>query len=470
MLARPTSELVVVDSDEFVRLPGAVESWWAGLALVRGDLPGTVVRAQRATAVAAEGDHVTTSAGAALAGLAFWAGGDLAAAHEGYATAAEGLARAGHIADVLGCTVTLADLELALGRLGDAERTLEHALELAERHGPRPPMVMRGTADMLVGLSRTAWHRDDLVTAADLLGRADALGESAGLPQHPYRWRVAMAWLLAASGSFADALALLDEAERVYVGDFSPQVHPIHATRARVLAASGDVAGAAAWARQHELSADDELDYLREYEHLTLARVLLAEHRAVRSPEPLRQAVSLLDRLLAAAERGSRFGTVIEIEVLRARALSAAGQEDAASTALAHALDLAEVDGWVRFFVDAGPVLTPLLRDVAERRPGSEFVSRLLARPEPAREDSSPKAPVPADGALVDPLSERELDVLRLLGSDLDGPAIARELVVSLNTVRTHTKHIYTKLDVTNRRAAVTRAHQLGLLSRSAHR
>ena len=72
-----------------------------------------------------------------------------------------------------------------------------------------------------------------------------------------------------------------------------------------------------------------------------------------------------------------------------------------------------------------------------------------------------------AAGELLDPLSDRELDVLRLLRSDLDGPAIARELVVSLNTVRTHTKHIYTKLGVNNRRSAVSRAHQLGLLSRS---
>jgi LuxR family transcriptional regulator, maltose regulon positive regulatory protein len=112
--------------------------------------------------------------------------------------------------------------------------------------------------------------------------------------------------------------------------------------------------------------------------------------------------------------------------------------------------------------------VTPVLRRLAQRRPGSELVRRLLVRAEPARDDLPAGAAAPAAGALVDPLSDRELDVLRLLASELDGPAIARELVVSLNTVRTHTKHIYTKLDVNNRRSAVTRAHQLGLLSRSA--
>ncbi|HEX5090652.1 MAG TPA: LuxR C-terminal-related transcriptional regulator [Nocardioides sp.] len=460
LLVRPASELVVVDTDELARLPGAVETWWAGLALVGGDLAGTVVHARRAVEAAADGDDVTTSAGAALAGLAHWAGGDLEAAHRGYVTAAEGLARAGHIADVLGCTVTIADLELALGRLGDAERTLERALGLAERHGPPPPAVMRGTADMLVGLSRAAWHRNDLDAAAGFLRRADELGESAGLPQHPYRWRVALARLRTAGRDHAGALELLDEAERVYVGDFSPPVHPIHATRARVLLASGDIAGAAGWARRHGLTAEDELSYLREYEHLTLARVLLAEQR-------LAGAIGLLERLLAAAEAGGRLGTVIEIEVVRSRAHTAAGEPAAALAALEHAVDLGEADGWVRFVVDAGAALTPALQALAARRPGSAFVRRLLAEAGPAVGTTVPVSPTTAhDGGLLDPLSDRELDVLRLLASELDGPAIARELVVSLNTVRTHTKHIYTKLDVNNRRSAVSRAHQLGLLSR----
>ncbi len=85
---------------------------------------------------------------------------------------------------------------------------------------------MRGTADMLVALSRVAWHRDDPTAATEYLRRAEVLGEAAGLPQHPYRWRVALARLRAADGDLTTALELLDEAERVHVGDFSPPVHP----------------------------------------------------------------------------------------------------------------------------------------------------------------------------------------------------------------------------------------------------
>jgi LuxR family maltose regulon positive regulatory protein len=460
MLARPACGLVVVDHRELARVPATVEIFRAGLSLVSGDPAGTIAWAQRALTTAPEGDDLTTAAASGLAGLAAWATGDVVAAHESYVAAAAGLARAGHIADVLGCSLTIADMDLTLGRLRDAERTLEAALELAERHQDDDSGVLRGTADMLVALSRAAWHRDDLPAATGLLRRADDLGESAGLPQNPYRWRVAMARLRAAEHSWSAALELLDEAERVYVGDFSPQVHPIHATRARVLAASGDVAGATAWARRHDLRPDDDLSYLREYEHVTLARVLLAEHHATGEARPLRDATALLGRLLAAAEGGGRAGTVIEVEVLRAVAHRAAGAREAALRAFEHAVDLAEPEGWVRFLVDGGPGLADALRVLAERRPTSAYVRRLLA----GRADG----PAPASqGALLDPLSDRELDVLRLLGSDLDGPAIARELVVSLNTVRTHTKHIYTKLGVNNRRAAINKAHQLGLLSRA---
>ena len=322
---------------------------------------------------------------------------------------------------------------------------------------------MRGTADMLVALSRVAWHRDDLATAADLLRRADDLGESAGLPQNAYRWRVAMARLRAAERDWPAALELLDDAERVYLGDFSPEVHPIHATRARVLVASGDVVGALAWAREHALGPDDELDYLREYEHVTLAKVLLAEHRGTGAPGTLRAATALLDRLLASAEAGARGGTVIEVEVLRAVAHRAAGDPRTALAALEHAVDLAEPQGWVRFLLDPGPDLAEVLDELAARRPASAYVRALVRTP------AGPEH-VPPREVLVDPLSDRELDVLRLLGSDLDGPAIARQMVVSLNTVRTHTKHIYTKLGVNNRRAAISRGHQLGLLARSPQR
>lgn len=474
MLAAPEADLIIVDEAEGPSVAARLEIYRAGLAVLSGNPAAALHHARLAITAAPPGDDLSVASASGLAGLANWATGDVIAAHESYVGCAAGLERAAYYADVLGCSLTIADMELALGRLHDADRTLRRALDLAQRHRPAGA-ALRGTADILVALSRTAWHRDDLPAAAELLGRASDLGESAELPQNPYRWRVGMARLRAAEHDWGAARELLDEAERVYVGDFSPPVHPVHATRARVLVASGDAVGARAWAREHAVAADDDLSYLREYEHVTLARVLLAEHhatdrrltqRADDGTGPLRAAAALLDRLLRAAEAGGRAGTVIEIEVLRALAHQAAGADELALSALDHAVDLAEAESWVRFFLDASPGLGELLTRLVPRRSAPGFVQHLLAQrtgltptPEPA---SVPR------GALLERLSDRELEVLRLLGSDLSGPAIARELYVSLNTVRTHTKHIYTKLGVNNRRAALTRAHQLGLLTRTA--
>ena len=136
------------------------------------------------------------------------------------------------------------------------------------------------------------------------------LGEHAGLPQNPYRWRVAMARIREAEGDLDGALDLLDEAERLYVGDFSPNVRPVAALRARVWIAQGALGEALGWAREQGLSVEDDLSYLREFEHITLARVLLAQDTAERAERVLAEATRLLERLLRAAEEGARTGSV----------------------------------------------------------------------------------------------------------------------------------------------------------------
>ena len=457
--ARP-AEMVVVDELEYLRLPAGVELYRAALALIRGDAPGTIAHAQLAMERTTEGDHVIRAGASGLSGLAFWSQGDLEAAHRGYSLCVEGLQRSGHDSDVLGATITLADLRITQGRLRDAARTFEQALQRAAAEvGP----TLRGTADMHVGLSRIAYEHDDLDAAARHLERARELGEHTWLPQNPYRWRVAMARLREADGDLDGALQLLDEAQRVYVGDFSPNVRPVPAMRARVLAAQGRLTDALAWAREQGISADDELSYMREFEHITLARVLLAQSNA----GPKRsagEAAQLIDRLLLAAEEGKRDGSVIEVLVLQALTRQADGDMPGALESLERALILAEPEGYVRVFVGEGPPMASLLTKVAKQRAGSDYVRRLLAA---SRRPAGRPASAPTGGngpRLVEPLSERELDVLRLLGSDLDGPVIARELSISLNTLRTHTKSIYAKLGVTSRRAAVSKGAELSLL------
>ncbi len=456
----PSAEMVVVDDEGFRRLPPMIELYRAALALARGDVPGTVRHARRALELSPEEEHLGRAAAAGLLGLASWASGDLEAGHSAYAECMAGLRRAGHVADTFGCAIALADIRLAQGRLGEALRTYEQTLQRAtEPGGP----VLRGTADMYVGLSELHRERNDLPAAIQNLLRSQELGERNGLPQNRYRWRVAMAHIRQAEGDLSGALDALNEAERLYVGDFFPNVRPVPAMRARVLVAQGKLGEALGWARERGLSAEDDLSYLHEFEHITLARVLLARYVAERAERTSQEATRLLERLLRAAEAGQRTGNVIEILVLQALAHQARGDVPAALASLQRAVTLAEPEGYVRIFADEGPPVASLLRAVAKQGTTPGYVRRLLAAVSKT-EDSTP-----ASQELIEPLSARELDVLRLLGTDLDGPGIARELVVSLNTLRTHTRNIYAKLGVNNRRAAVRRARELGL-SRSGDR
>ena len=252
----PPGEMVVVDGEEYRRLPAEIELYRAALALARGDGPGTVRHARRALELSPADEHLGRASAAALMGLASWASGDLEAGHSGYAECLAGLRRAGYIADTFGCAIALADIRRAQGRLGEAMRTYEQALQRASQPGGA---VLRGTADMYVGMSEVCRERGDLPAATQHLLRSQELGEHTGLPQNRYRWRVAMARIRQAEGDLGGALDLLSEAERLYVGDFFPNVRPVPAWRVRVSVAQGEWGEGLGWVREQGLSVDDDL-------------------------------------------------------------------------------------------------------------------------------------------------------------------------------------------------------------------
>jgi LuxR family maltose regulon positive regulatory protein len=178
------------------------------------------------------------------------------------------------------------------------------------------------------------------------------------------------------------------------------------------------------------------------------------------------QALQLLAQLLSAAEDGGRKGRVIEIWMLQALAQQALGDTEQPLPTLERALLLAEPEGYIRLFVDEGQPMMTLLRQAASQGITPTYVDKLLPAFDAREQKSvpSPLPPSPPTPLLIDPLSDRELDVLRLLSTDLSGPEIAEELMVSVNTVKTHLKNIYSKLDAHSRYEAVERAKQLDLL------
>ena len=234
----PATAMVVIDHELFRRLPNQIAVYRAGIALLRGDAAGTIPHARRALELAAEDDHLGRGSAAALLALAHWTQGDLDAAHRRYTEALPSLQKAGNLSDALGLSLALADILIVQGRLGEAMATYERGLKVA---AGQAPLVLRGAADMHVGMSELLRERNDLDAAQQHLQTSTELGEHAGLPQNAYRSRVALARMRQAQGDLAGAEDLLDEAELVYTGDYSPEVRPVAALRARVQLAQGKI-------------------------------------------------------------------------------------------------------------------------------------------------------------------------------------------------------------------------------------
>jgi ATP/maltotriose-dependent transcriptional regulator MalT len=446
-------------NEELRTLPATIAAYRAAIAQARGDVDGTVAHARHTLALAGPNDHLARGAAAGFLGLAAWAAGDPATAVDTFSTAVASLHAAGNIADELGATVVLAGMWLTRGRPAEARRLYDRALAVAESH---EGSLLSTTGDLHVGLADVLREQGDLDAAANHLQVARELGDRASLLENRHRWYTAMAGLLQARGDLDGAVRMLDDAEREYLPGFFPDVRPIPAVRARVRIAQGRLADAWDWAHEHHVTAADPPAFLAEFNQLTLARLLIGQYRADRDQSGIEQAGALLDRVVDAAQAAGRAGSLVEARMVRALARHVAGDTGTAIPDLAAALTDGVPAGYLRLFIDEGPPMDELLRE-AERRPDPAASARYAALVLRAAAAAATTAAAPAP-ASDEGLSDRELEVLRLLATELTGPEIARHLFVSVNTLRTHTKHIFTKLDVNTRRAAVRRATELGLL------
>ena len=457
--------MIVVNEAEFRRVPGMIAIMRAGQALARGDMPETVKNARRVLDLAPENDYLMLGGAASQLGLAAWTSGDLEAARQMTAEGMENVRLAGYISPAIGGAIVLADIQIAQGCLHDAMTTYERGLQWAIKPGAP---VRQGAADMHVGMSALHYEHNDLKTATHHLLESQALGELAGLPQNPYRWRAAMARIRQAQGDLDGALELLEQAERLYNGNFSPNVRPVATRKAVVWLSQGRLDKALDWAREQRLSVDNELSYLHEFDHITLVRVLLAHYQSDRANSSISGAVGLLERLLKAAEAGARKGSAIEILVLQGLAYQVQGNIPAALLALEHALTLAEPQGYIRIFLDEGESMRQLLCEASGRKIMPAYAERLLTafEAEKLKSEDKPDLPEPHrdGGALIDPLSQREIKILQLIAQGLSNREIGERLFLALDTVKGHNRKIFDKLQVQSRTEAIARARELGLL------
>jgi LuxR family maltose regulon positive regulatory protein len=474
-----SGEMIVVDEAQFGSLPAVIAMTRAYNAQVQGNLSATVKYAELALQLIPEGDLFRRAQATITLEVTHWARGDLESARSALVDWMNSMQKAGNFVFVVAGAFALADILVAQGRLREAAKTYQQSLKLASKHGQDAQHI---TAHHYLGLALLQHEMGEDAAAAEHLQKAREMGEQTTLVDWSYRWHLAQARLKESAGDLEAVLAQLDEARRVYVKTSIPDTRPIEALKAKVYLKQGRLALAEDWARARGLSADDEISYLGEFEHLTLVRVLMAEcqiRQDRRSLAQAMQATGLLERLLKAAEAQSRSGSVIEILVVQALAHQAQGNLLLALASLERALALAEPEGYVRLFVDEGEPMRLLIVDFRlqiEKQRGNPdhnligYTDKLLAAFSPPMLElrsttESQKSKISnQQSTMVEPLSERELEVLRLVARGLTNNEISQRLVLALSTVKGHNLRIFGKLQARNRSEAVTRARELGLL------
>ncbi len=262
-----------------------------------------------------------------------------------------------------------------------------------------------------------------------------------------------------AQGDWPAAHAALDDLLAASQ-NFSQPVQPlVDAWRAWLSIRQGQLDAAQRWARALDLTAESEVTYFNEGNLIIFARLLIAQGKFA-------AANRLLERLLTFTQAGGRNQRTLEVLVLRTVVLDAQQQAAEAAKTLTRALELAEPQGYVRVFVEAGPSVARLLLQKMKDTPENlkMYIADILAAisPETAVRSEAP-API-TQSTLIEPLSDREVEVLRLIDQGLSNPEIAAKLVLSTGTVKVHTHNIFSKLAVTSRTQAVNKARALGLL------
>jgi LuxR family maltose regulon positive regulatory protein len=359
----------------------------------------------------------------------------------------------------------LAQLQMIQGRLTQAEQTYREALRTVEQI--KRPSPLTGMA--YTGLGNLLCERNDLIRARSYLEEGIKYGRQwnqweilisgyTGMA----RWNTAQGDL---NGAWREIQELVNLSKRSQVQWATPA---IDAYRAMIAIRRGDPQTASEWVKGMAWATQDEVPYVREAEAIILGRVLLGQGK-------VEEADHLTNRLLVSAEAGGRWGRVIEILVLRAMLMLAENRQDQALSLLERALSKAEPEGYVRIFLDDGAPMAKMLREAIDHQICPEYAHRLLDAYELSSEklemESGDQPAFSVDQIrreneralpLDDLLTDRERDVLRLIAEGLTNQEIADRLVISLNTVKTHVKSIYHKLDVRNRAEAATKAQILG--------
>jgi LuxR family maltose regulon positive regulatory protein len=442
-----------------MKLRGRVAANRALVARVRGDVQGTLQYARQALEYLPKQDLTWRSTVAILLGHAHSIKGEMEAAYRAQLEALEACKVSGNIFLFLTANVNLAVTLRQQGRLQQTLEICQQQLQLANESEMSQSVV--------VGWLLTIWG-EVLAELNDLDGAIDKARKGVELTERSGDKIVVMLCesylclirVLYSMGNMADAEEIIQKLENIARKSDVPNkvTSMIAAWQARIWLAQDKLEAASQWMQKRGLDVDGELPFLHEDEYVVLARILIAQGQ-------LDETARLLQRLLKAAEAGGRTSRMIEILILQALAFQAGGDTTRAMAALEKALTLAESGGFIRIFVDEGLPMARLLYEAATRGIMPDYAGKLLAAfPDFEAIPAAQSKIRNLKSEIVEPLSERELQVLQLIAEGLTNPEIAARLFLSLNTVKVHTRNIYGKLGVNNRTQAVAQARALGIL------
>jgi LuxR family maltose regulon positive regulatory protein len=462
-LEGPSDGMIIVEKEQFRSLRARIAFARAYNAQTRRDFLAAIRYAELALELIPEENQSLRAQATAILGVTYLINGDLDAAGRSMDDWIDHSLKTGNYFSAFAYAMAeKADILAVQGHLREALRTYQQSLQLASEHDQR---VLRVMAHPYLGMAMLYHEMGDDEAAEQHLEKSLELAGLHRSVDWSYRKCVAQAQLNESAGDLNTAIEVLEEAKSFYIKTLMPHTRPLEAIKARIYLKQGKLSKAEEWVDKQSLSVEDELIYVREFEHIVLARVLLAEYQNNQEERIITQALGLLERLLKAAEDKKRLGSVLQILVTQVLAYQAKGDTSSAQESLERALTLAHPEGYCRIFVDEGETLRPLLlelrRSIEKQSRGNNhevvgYIGKILSA------FAQPKAV--QQSTLIEPLSQRELEILRLLRTELSVPEIARELIVAASTVRSHTKSIYSKLGVNNRRAAVNRAAELNLI------
>jgi LuxR family maltose regulon positive regulatory protein len=418
----------------------------AYIARARGDDRRTIELSQRALSILPQADLLSRSAVAVNLGIAHWNSGHLTEAEQAFIDADHAARQSGNTYAGLTALSFLGTIQAAQSRLRQAAELLRQTI----RSGEQSP----ATALAHTELSALLYEWNDLESAADHLQRGIELGQHGGNVEVQIGSYRMLARVKQAQGDASPALDALQKAHQLArEKDVPPLIRARNAAcHVQIALAQDDTATAIRWAEQATEHADGSPFY--PLLGLAQARLLLAQNQKTAAAE------QLATQYETAVRAGWQFG-VVEVRVLQALA---APTPTGALAFLADALALAQPEGYVRTFVDKGEPMAALLREAASQGIAPDYVAKLLTAFHAAPQERGRPEPPPPAQPLIEPLSERELQVLRLVAAGLSNRDIAEALYISVNTVKTHLQRIYGKLGVSSRTAAATKAQELNLL------